>query len=79
MLLLGTRSWASMGAYVRDRHPWPARSFEVVGQVRSAGATPTRFAFVRQGSTAGAAPNRRMIVQADATCRRAGRAVASSP
>jgi hypothetical protein len=45
------------GAYVRDRHPRPARTFEVVvGQVRSGGATPTRFAFVRQGSAAGAAP-----------------------
>jgi hypothetical protein len=44
------------GAYVRDRHPRPARTFEVVvGQVRGAGDAPTRFAFVRQGSTAGAA------------------------
>jgi hypothetical protein len=44
------------GAYVRDRHPRPARTFEVVvGQVRSAGDAPTRFAFVRQGSAAGAA------------------------
>ena len=44
------------GAYVRDRHPRPARTFEVVvGQVRGAGEAPTRFAFVRQGSTAGAA------------------------
>jgi hypothetical protein len=44
------------GAYVRDRHPRPARTFEVVvGQVRSAGDAPTRFAFVRQGTAAGAA------------------------
>jgi hypothetical protein len=44
------------GAYVRERHPRPVRTFEVVvGQVRSAGDAPTRFAFVRHGSAAGAA------------------------
>jgi hypothetical protein len=44
------------GAYVRDRHPRPGRTFEVVvGQVRGSGDAPTRFAFVREGSTAGAA------------------------
>ena len=44
------------GAYVRDRHPRPTRTFEVVvGQVRSSDEAPTRLAFVRQGSAAGAA------------------------
>jgi hypothetical protein len=43
------------GAYVRNRHPRPARTFEVVvGQIRGAGAPATRFAFVRQGRAAGA-------------------------
>jgi hypothetical protein len=44
------------GGYVRSRHPRPARTFEVVvGQIRGAGDTATRFAFVRRGSAAGAA------------------------
>ena len=44
------------GGYVRNRHPRPARTFEVVaGQIRGAGATVTRFTFVRKGSAAGAA------------------------
>jgi hypothetical protein len=44
------------GAYVRNRHPEPARTFElVVGQIRGSGAPATRFAFVRRGSAAGAA------------------------
>jgi hypothetical protein len=45
------------GGYVRNRHPDPARTFEVVaGQIRSDdGAKVTRFAFVRKGSAAGAA------------------------
>jgi hypothetical protein len=44
------------GAYVRNRHPRPERTFEVVaGQIRGAGAKATRFAFVRRGSQAGAA------------------------
>jgi hypothetical protein len=44
------------GAYVRDRHPRPARTFEVVvGQIRDTDEKATRFAFVRRGSTAGAA------------------------
>ena len=48
------------GAYVRDRHLRPARTFEVVvGQVRGAADAPTRFAFVRQGSAAGAATSKR--------------------
>jgi hypothetical protein len=39
-----------------DRHPRPARTFEVVvGQIRGAGDAATRFAFVRRGSAAGAA------------------------
>jgi hypothetical protein len=43
------------GAYVRNRHPQPTRTFEVVvGQIRGAGAPATRFAFVRQGRAAGA-------------------------
>ena len=44
------------GGYVRDRHPRPARTFEVVvGQIRGPGKAATRFAFVRRGSAAGAA------------------------
>jgi hypothetical protein len=44
------------GAYVRNRHPRPAHTFEVVvGQIRDTAEKATRFAFVRRGSTAGAA------------------------
>jgi hypothetical protein len=44
------------GAYVRNRHPRSARTFEVVvGQIRDTDEKATRFAFVRRGSTAGAA------------------------
>ena len=43
------------GGYVRNRHPRPERTFEVIaGQIRSADAKATRFAFVRAGSGAGA-------------------------
>jgi hypothetical protein len=66
------------GGYVRNRHPRPERTFEVVaGQIRGAGAKATRFAFVRKGSLAGAAtitqalrehgvnPNTRITVLSD--------------
>ena len=47
-----------MAAYrlLGTRHPWPARTFEVVvGQIRGVDDVATRFAFVRQGSVASAA------------------------
>lgn len=44
------------GRYVRNRHPRPERTFEVVaGQIRGADTKATRFAYVREGSPAGAA------------------------
>lgn len=42
------------GAYVRNRHRRPARTFEVVaGQIRNGDGTPPQFAFVRAGRVAG--------------------------
>ena len=44
------------GGYVRNRHPCPGRTFEVVtGRICGVDARATRFAFVREGSSAGAA------------------------